>query len=40
MATTETTGSASITTRLQMALMAADNLVAGVQGAALPNAVA
>jgi lactate dehydrogenase-like 2-hydroxyacid dehydrogenase len=32
-------GSASIATRLQMALMAADNLIAGVQGRPLPNGV-
>jgi phosphoglycerate dehydrogenase-like enzyme len=32
-------GSASIATRLQMALMAADNLLAGVEGRPLPNGV-
>jgi phosphoglycerate dehydrogenase-like enzyme len=32
-------GSASIATRLQMALMAADNLLAGVRGQPLPNSV-
>lgn len=32
-------GSASIATRTQMALMAADNLIAGVQGEPLPNGV-
>jgi lactate dehydrogenase-like 2-hydroxyacid dehydrogenase len=32
-------GSASIATRLQMALMAADNLLAGVTGQPLPNSV-
>jgi lactate dehydrogenase-like 2-hydroxyacid dehydrogenase len=32
-------GSASIATRLQMALMAAENLLAGVEGRALPNGV-
>jgi len=32
-------GSASIATRTQMALMAAENLIAGVQGQPLPNAV-
>ncbi|CAN5485796.1 D-glycerate dehydrogenase [soil metagenome] len=32
-------GSASIATRTKMALIAADNLIAGVQGQALPNAV-
>jgi lactate dehydrogenase-like 2-hydroxyacid dehydrogenase len=32
-------GSASIATRLQMALMAAENLVAGVEGKPLPNGV-
>ena len=32
-------GSASIATRTKMALMAADNLIAGVQGQPLPNAV-
>ncbi|MFN8470249.1 MAG: D-glycerate dehydrogenase [Caldilineaceae bacterium] len=32
-------GSASIATRLQMALMAAENLIAGVEGRPLPNGV-
>ncbi len=32
-------GSASIATRLQMALMAAENLIAGVEGKPLPNGV-
>jgi phosphoglycerate dehydrogenase-like enzyme len=32
-------GSASIATRTRMALMAAENLIAGVQGQPLPNAV-
>ena len=33
-------GSASIATRTKMALMAAENLIAGVQGQALPTAIA
>ena len=32
-------GSASVATRLQMALMAAENLIAGVEGKPLPNGV-